>query len=129
MFCKKGVLKNFTKFTRKHLRQNHLFLNKVAVPRLLLKFNMLMGKKTKEISTTNSYHEDKLSEKFTSICSGNYCVLKWENTQHKVDNSIQSNTGIFFASLKVLAVKSTGFRAFRDTAEKEELINLMLTKH
>ena len=129
MFCKKGVLKNFTKFTGKHLRQNHLFLNKVAVPRLLLKFNMLMVKKTKEISTTNSHHEDKLSEKFTSICSGNYCVLKWENTQHKVDNSIQSNTGIFFASLKVLAVKSTGFRAFRDTAEKEELINLMLTMH
>ena len=29
MFCKSIVLKNFTKFTRKHLRQN-LFLNKVT---------------------------------------------------------------------------------------------------
>ena len=28
-FCKKGVLKNFAKFTRKHLGQS-LFLNKVA---------------------------------------------------------------------------------------------------
>ena len=129
MFCEKGVLRNFTKFTGKHLRQNHLFFNKVAGPRLLLKFKMLMGKKIKEISTTNSYHEDKRSEKFTAICSGNYCVLKWENAQHKVENSIQSNTAIFFASSKVLAIKSTGFRAFRDTAEKEELINLMLAMH
>ena len=29
VFCKKGVLKNFTKFTGKHLCQS-LFLNKVA---------------------------------------------------------------------------------------------------
>ena len=29
VFCKKGVLKNFTKFTRKHLCQS-LFFNKVA---------------------------------------------------------------------------------------------------
>ena len=29
VFCKKGVLKNFAKFTRKHLCQS-LFLNKVA---------------------------------------------------------------------------------------------------
>ena len=29
VFCKKGVLKNFTKFTGKHLRQS-LFFNKVA---------------------------------------------------------------------------------------------------
>ena len=37
--------------------------------------------------------------------------------------------GFFFASLKVLAVESSDGRAFRDTAEKEELINLMLTMH
>ena len=35
VFCKKGVFKNFTKFTGKHLRQN-LFFNKVAGVRLLL---------------------------------------------------------------------------------------------
>ena len=29
MFCKKGVLRNFAKFTRKHLRQS-IFFNKVA---------------------------------------------------------------------------------------------------
>ena len=29
MFCEKGVLRNFTKFTRKHLYQG-LFFNKVA---------------------------------------------------------------------------------------------------
>ena len=29
VFCKKGVLRNFTKFTGKHLRQS-LFFNKVA---------------------------------------------------------------------------------------------------
>ena len=34
-FCKKGVLKNFEKFTRKHLCQS-LFLNKVAGLRQLL---------------------------------------------------------------------------------------------
>ena len=33
VFCKKGVLKNFTKFTGKHLCQN-LFFNKVAGLRL-----------------------------------------------------------------------------------------------
>ena len=32
MFCEKGVLRNFTKFTRKHLCQS-LFFNKVAGPR------------------------------------------------------------------------------------------------
>ena len=31
VFCKKGVLKNFTKFTGKHLCQS-LFFNKVAGP-------------------------------------------------------------------------------------------------
>ena len=36
MFCKKAVLKNFTKFTEKHLCQN-LFFNKVAGLGLLLK--------------------------------------------------------------------------------------------
>ena len=38
MFCKKGVLRNFTKFTGKHLRQS-LFFNKVAgfSPATLLK--------------------------------------------------------------------------------------------
>ena len=29
VFCKKGALRNFAKFTRKHLRQS-LFFNKVA---------------------------------------------------------------------------------------------------
>ena len=32
MFCKKGVLRNFTKFAGKHLCQS-LFFNKVAAPR------------------------------------------------------------------------------------------------
>ena len=36
MFCKNFALKNFTKFTGKHLCQN-LFFNKVAVPETLLK--------------------------------------------------------------------------------------------
>ena len=34
LFCKKGVLRNFTKFTRKHLCQI-LFFNKVAVEQLV----------------------------------------------------------------------------------------------
>ena len=33
VFCKRGVLENFTKFTGKHLCQS-LFFNKVAGPRL-----------------------------------------------------------------------------------------------
>ena len=33
VFCKKGVLRNFTKFTEKHLCQS-LFFNKVAGPRM-----------------------------------------------------------------------------------------------
>ena len=32
VFCKKGILGNFSKFTGKHLCQS-LFLNKVAAPR------------------------------------------------------------------------------------------------
>ena len=32
LFCKKGALKNFVKFTGKHLHQG-LFFNKVAGPR------------------------------------------------------------------------------------------------
>ena len=42
MFCKKGVLRNFAKFTGKHLCQS-LFLNKVAVlrPATLLKKEIL----------------------------------------------------------------------------------------
>ena len=34
VFCKKGVHRNLTKFTGKHLRQS-LFFNKVAVPATL----------------------------------------------------------------------------------------------
>ena len=52
----------------------------------------------KEISTAISYQEDKhtRSAMFTTSGSGNYCVLKWENTQYKVENGIQSNTDFFF---------------------------------
>ena len=35
VFCKKGILKNFTKFTGKHLRQSLLF-NKIVGLRLLI---------------------------------------------------------------------------------------------
>ena len=92
---------------------------------------MLHGEKTKKFSTI-SYHEDKRSEKITTSGRGSYCVPKWENTQYKDENCIQPNNKIgflFFTSLKVLAVKSSGCRAFRDTVEKEELINLMSTMH
>ena len=61
--------------------------------------------------------------------SRKYCVLKWENTQYKVENGIQSNKIFFVGLLKILAVKSSGCMAFRDTAEKEVLINVMLTMH
>ena len=54
-------------------------------------------------------------------------MLKCENTQYKVENSIQSNAGTVSASLNILSVESSGCRAFQDTAEKEELINLLLT--
>ena len=40
VFCKKGVHRNFAKFTGKHLCQS-LFFNKVAVPATLLKKNTL----------------------------------------------------------------------------------------
>ena len=39
---KKGVLKNFAKFTGKHLCQS-LFINKVAVPRPFLKSDSCTG--------------------------------------------------------------------------------------
>ena len=42
---------------------------------------MVIGENIKEISAI-SYHEDKRSEKFTTIGRGNYCVPKWENTQY-----------------------------------------------
>ena len=92
-------------------------------------FNMLIGEKIKEKSTAISYHEEKRSEKFTSSGSGDFYIPKWEITQYKVENGIQLSKEIvfFFASPKIRAVKSSGCRAFRDTAEKEELINLMLT--
>ena len=62
-------------------------------------------------------------EKFTTSGSGNYYVPKWENAQHKVECSIESNIGtVFFRFRKVLAVENSGYRALRDTAEKEELI-------
>ena len=84
----------------------------------------------KEISTSISYHKETRSEKFTTSGSGNYCVPKWENIQYKVENGIQSKRiFFFFASPEVLTVKSSGCRTFRDTAEKEELIDLMLTMH
>ena len=56
------------------------------------------GERMKEISTAISYQEDKhtRSAMFTTSGSGNYCVLKWENTQYKVENGIQSNTDFFF---------------------------------
>ena len=67
-----------------------------------------------KISTTISYYEHKRSAKFTASGDGRtYCVPKNENTQYKVENDIQSNIGsFFFASLKVLAVESIGFKAF-----------------
>ena len=83
----------------------------------------------KEIATKISYHHGQRSEKSIKSGSRKYCVLKWENTQYKVENGIQSNKIFFVGLLKILAVKSSGFRAFRDTAEKEELINVMLTMH
>ena len=82
----------------------------------------------KEISTAISYQEDKHTRSaiFNTIVSGNYCVLKWENTQCKVENGIQSNTDFFFSVLKFLAVESISCRKFRNTVEKEELIDLLL---
>ena len=53
-----------------------------------------------KISTTISYYEHKRSAKFTASGDGRtYCVPKNENTQYKVENDIQSNTGSFFFSL------------------------------
>ena len=58
---------------------------------------MLIVKKMEEISTTISYQEDKRSAKVTASGSRNYyCVPKCENTHYKVENGIQSNTGIVF---------------------------------
>ena len=48
------------------------------------KFKTLKGEKIKEISTTISYREEKRSEKFTTSGNGNYCVIKWKDTQYKV---------------------------------------------
>ena len=75
---------------------------------------MLVGEKMSKISAAISYQEHKRSAKFTARGGGStYCVPKNENTQCKVENDIQSNIGsFFFASLKVLAVESIGFKAF-----------------
>ena len=49
-------------------------------------------------------------------------MLKWKNTQYKVENGIQSKILIFFFdSLKFLVVESIGCREFRNTAEREKL--------
>ena len=74
-----------------------------------------------KISTTISYYEHKRSAKFTASGDGRtYCVPKNENTQYKVENDIQSNTGsfFFFASLKVLAIESLGCRTFEIRQKK-----------
>ena len=83
---------------------------------------MFIGEKIKEISATISYNAKKPSERLTLSGSRSYCAPKWENTQSII---VSNQITIFFAS-QALAVKSSGCRAFWDTAEMEELINVML---
>ena len=57
VFCKKGVLRNFTKFTGKHLCQS-LFFNKVADVRLLLvKFVSLTFQETRNVLSLEADYE------------------------------------------------------------------------
>ena len=62
-------------------------------------------------------------------------MLKWGNTQFKVENGIQTNIYIyiFFDSLKFLAVDSIGCREFRNTTEREKpkkfLVDALVSMH
>ena len=92
---------------------------------------MFVEGKTNELSTAISYHEHKRSAKFTASGGGRtYCVPKSENAQYKVENGIQSNTGInSFRFPKSPSSWKQWLEGISDTAEKEELINLLLTVH
>ena len=85
----------------------------------------------KEMSTTISHHEEKCSEKFTQVVVGIivYRNGKKHSTKFKMVSNQITIFFFFIDFLEVLAVKSSDCRAFLDTAEKEQLINLMLTMH
>ena len=92
---------------------------------------MLIVEKMKEMSTTISHHEEKCSEKFTQVVVGIivYRNGKIHSTKFEMVSNQITNFFFFIDFLEVLAVKSSDCRAFLDTAEKEQLINLMLTMH
>ena len=90
---------------------------------------MFIGEKMEEISTTISYDELNLLQVVVGIIvyqNGIIHSTKWKMVSHQLPQLF------FFTSLKVLAVESSagsGCRGFRDTAEKVELINMMLKMH
>ena len=58
MFCKKCVLRNLTKFTGKHLRQN-LFFNKVAVEHLWWLTPLVAASKSNNFIQSNAAKDKK----------------------------------------------------------------------
>ena len=76
VFSKKGVLKNFTKFTGKHLRQS-LFFNKVASLRLqLLIYAFVLLKSHNSKSISQDVHLQNLKFQFRVTYKRVYTALK-----------------------------------------------------
>ena len=88
---------------------------------------IIIEKMEKKNSPIISYYREKLPAKFTaSGKENNYCVPKCKRSECKVKHFIKSNTGIVFSAfLKVLAGEICDCRAFQDTAEKKEQINVI----
>ena len=92
---------------------------------------MLIVEKMKEMSTTISHHEEKCSEKFTQVVVGIivYRNGKIHSTKFEMVSNKITKLFLFIDFLEDLAVKSSDCRAFLDTVEKEQLINLMFTMY
>ena len=76
VFSKKGVLKNFTKFTGKHLRQS-LFFNKVPSLRLqLLIYAFILPKSHNSKSISQDVHLQNLKFQFRVTYKRVYTALK-----------------------------------------------------
>ena len=81
VFCKKGVLRNFTKFTGKHLCQS-LFFNKVAGPGQACNFikketlAQVFSCEFCEISKNTFFYRTPLVAVFLHLCASMKNVLK-----------------------------------------------------
>ena len=123
MFYKKGVLKNFAKFIGKHLRQR-LFLNKFAGLRPATLFKKRLCHSCFPVNFTKLLRAPFFIEQLwwlflTGIVASFVNFARFPTTPFFIE----------YLRWLLLAVESIDCRAFRDTAEKEEMINLSLTTH